>query len=306
MTSETWAQADARRIIASAWRIRKLTLWLEAVIGLPMMMVGLMLARREPESLLTFLFLLSPFTVAIPVIAYRLVTHRSRPRAVVLWVRRFHRGKRATVEQAFLEHAVVDWGQLITLCDTAVDTDSASRMMLTWQYCTIVAVFVGITSWIAKVDLSQLLGLLAGFICFLGLRYKKVRVNLAGDTCNLDKIVTGMHARRMPDAGSVVLRCPRDGDLWRQVIMDLSETVDAAIVSVAESSPYVDWEIQTLASRLGPDKMIILIDGAYPIPPLLKAAGIVNVPAKMRWWPSEQQWRSAAISLGSAILTSRR
>jgi hypothetical protein len=166
-------------------------------------------------------------------------------------------------------------------------------------------IFAGIIWLIANGDLAGFLGTLIGFAIVLGLRFKKARNDLTSESSKLAKIVKPIRAQKPPSSGSVVLRCPRDGDLWQQIITDLSQIVDAAIVSAGESSPYADWEIQTLVRRLGPNKIVNLIDGAYPAPPLLRTAAILTVPAGMRWWPGEQQWRSAAVTLGSAILTSR-
>lgn len=299
------AETNARSFVERAWRIRKLALWLEALVGLPMMIAGFVLARSEPGSLRMFLLLLAPFTLALPVIIHRFVVHRTRRRTIVLWVRQFHQGKRAAIAQTFLEFAVTDWGMLVTLSDTAVDTDSATRIMLRWEYYAIFAFSAGIVWLIANGNLSGFLGTLIGFACVFGFRFRKARTDLTGESTKLANIVKRLHAQKLPSSGSVVLRCPRDGDLWRGVIKDLSQLVDAAIVSAGENSPYVDWEIQTLVHSLGPNKMVNLIDGACPLPPLLGSVGTLTVPAKMRWWPGEEQWRSAAITLGSAILTRR-
>jgi hypothetical protein len=299
------AETDARSLVELASRIRRVVLWLEALVGLPMMIAGFVLARSEPDSLRMFLLILAPFMVAVPFVIHRFVVHRTRRRAVVLWVRRFHRGKRATIAQTFLEFAVTDWGMLITLSDTDLDTDSATRMMLTWKYYAIFGVFAGIVWLIANGDLSGFLGTLIGFACFLYLRSRKARTDLTSESSKLANMVKRIRAQKLPSSGSVVLRCPRDGDLWRRVITDLSLLVDAAVVSAGENSPYVDWEIQTLIHSLGPNKIIDLIDGVCPAPPLVGTAGTVTVPAKMRWWPGEQHWRSAAITLGSAILRRR-
>jgi hypothetical protein len=193
-----------------------------------MMFAGFVLMRRHPESALSVLFVLAPFVAAAPFVIHRLVIDRTRARAVVLWVRRFHRGKRSTVEQTFLEFVITDWGQLITLSDTVVDEDSASRMMLTWKYCVIVAVFAGIAWLISGLGLNGLIGTLIGFGWVLRRRAKRARVNLASDSLEVGKMVDAIRKRKLPSAGSVVLRCPRDGELWRRVITELSERADAA------------------------------------------------------------------------------
>ena len=91
--------------------------------------------------------------------------------------------------------------------------------------------------------------------------------------------------------------------------MDLSQTVDAAVVSAAEDSANVDWEIQNLSSTLGTDKLILLVDekdGTHPLPATLATVEIIKVPDKMRWWHGVRPWRDAEITLGSAILASRK
>jgi hypothetical protein len=306
MESERDVDADARRWVEGAWRMRKLSIWLEALIGLPAMVVGFLLwASQSVSDMAKFLLVGSPFLVAIPMVAYRYVTQRTRPRAAVLWVRRFHRGSKATAEQKFLEYAVMDWGQLITLADDSVDTDVASRMMLTWKYYVVLTAGFAIMALITRSGTTMLVGGLAGCGIALFIRWKQARVNLGDARAQLTKILGTMRLQRMPRSESVVLKCPRDGDLWRDVILELSQTIDAAILSPADGSPQVDWEIRTLASGLGAEKMIVLIDAGQPNFPLPQSVRVLNVPTKMSWW-AEPQSRSAAVIVGSAILTSRR
>jgi hypothetical protein len=306
METEADVHADARRLVDGAWRLRKLTIWLEALIGVPGMIVGFSLwANPLASDMAKFLLIFSPFLVAIPLAAYRLLTQRTRPRAAVLWVRRFHRGSRATAEQKFLEYTVMDWGQLITLADDSVDTDTASRMMLTWKYYIVVAAGLAITALMTHSGVAAFVGGLIGFGVVLFARWKHARVDLGDTRAKLTKIVRAMRSRRMPSSGSVVLKCPRDSDLWREVIVELSQTIDAAILSPAEGSPQVDWEIRTLANKLGAEKMLVLTDGGEPGLPLPQSVKVLNIPTKIPWW-AEQYWRAAAITVGSAILTSRR
>jgi hypothetical protein len=286
--------------------MRKLTIWLEVIIGLPAMIAGFLLWTSQSVSGVTkFLLIGAPFLAAIPLVAYRYSTQRTRPRAAVLWVRRFHRGSKATAEQKFLESAVMDWGQLITLADDSVDTDAASRMMFTWKYYVVIAVALTIVVLITRSGATMLVGGIAGFGIALFIRWKQARVNLGDARAQLTKVLGTMRSRRMPSSGSVVLRCPRDGDLWREVILELSQTIDAAILSPAESSAQVDWEIKTLASSLGVEKMIVLTGADEPSFPLPQAVRVLSVPARIPWW-AEQQWRSAAVTVGSAILTSKK
>jgi hypothetical protein len=164
MESERDTQTDARRWVEGAWRMRKLTIWLEVIIGLPAMIAGFLLWTSQSVSGVTkFLLIGAPFLAAIPLVAYRYSTQRTRPRAAVLGVRRFHRGSKATAEQKFLESAVMDWGQLITLADDSVDTDAASRMMFTWKYYVVIAVALTIVVLITRSGATMLVGGIAGF-----------------------------------------------------------------------------------------------------------------------------------------------
>ena len=198
----------------------------------------------------------------------------------------------------------------VTLADDSVDTDTATRMMANSKYFAVVVLVAGFTTIaVANVGLKAFVGMVAGLAIFLQRWSKQARVNLSGKDTELPRIVAGIRARKLPSTGSVVLRCPRDSDLWRQIVLDLSQTVDAAVVSAAEDSPNVDWEIRTLSSRLGPHKIIVLLDeanGTHLVPPQLATAGIIHVPANMRWWPGLRPWRSAEITLGSAILVSKK
>jgi hypothetical protein len=306
MESKRDVHVDARRLVEGAWRVRKLTICLEALIGAPAMIVGFFLWGNHFVSDTTkWLLIFSPFLVAIPLVAYRYLTQRTRRRAAVLWVRRFHRGSRATAEQKFLEYAVVDWGQLITLADDSVDTDAASRMMLTWKYHVACGALWAITVLITHSGVATFVGGLLGFGVALLVRGRRARLNMGDERVKLTEIVRAMRSRWLPSSESVVLKCPRDSDFWREVIVELSQKIDAAILSPAESSPQVDWEIRTLATMLGTEKMIVLTHGDESGFPLPQSVQVLNIPTKIPWW-AEQQWRSAAVAVGSAILTSRR
>jgi len=40
--------------------------------------------------------------------------------------------------------------------------------------------------------------------------------------------------------------------------------VDAAVISVPENTPHVEWELTTLRAALGDGKIIVLTDAANP------------------------------------------
>jgi hypothetical protein len=82
----------------------------------------------------------------------------------------------------------------------------------------------------------------------------------------------------------VVLNCPVDTDLWRDVIETLAPVVDAAVISVPENTPHVEWELATLKAALGDGKIIVLTDaGATPAVATEMLQKIV-VPKPVSWW----------------------
>jgi hypothetical protein len=206
--SEAGPGSEAIQFVNSAWRMRKLLLWAEAVIGLPLMLAGFILTRSAPDSPVALLLILAPFIVALPMVFHRLAIFRKRPRSVVLWVRRFHRGKRSAAEQLLLEFAVTDWGQLVTLADESVDTDAATRMMSTWKYVVVALVVGGIMIIaVAKAGVGVFAGFAIALVIFLRRRTKKNRVNLPDKATEVSQIVARIRAQKLPSSASVVLTC---------------------------------------------------------------------------------------------------
>ena len=325
MTAENQAEAMAEAIVDANWRIRKLTIRLEALVGFPAMIVGLLLMWSDSAPLLvTVPLILSPFTVVIANAVRLHVVQRRRPRAAILWIRRFHRGKRATDEQAWLEARVLDWGQLITLADTSVDSDAFTRIMrsmlspftsLKPVYTVGLVVAVALVAWLAESDVvGWMSGTFGGLIALrlgLGLsRNKSTEIEVRHPYSGVTNVVEKARSSSLFRLGRcVVLRCPVDGDLWRQVVSELSESVDAAIVSAPEGSAQLHWEIQVLASRLGVRKMIALTTTSEPgiKDPPLGGMRVIEVPRKIRWWwlGEKRMVKPTDVAIGSAILAGR-
>jgi hypothetical protein len=82
----------------------------------------------------------------------------------------------------------------------------------------------------------------------------------------------------------VVLNCPVDSDLWRDVIANLAPVVDAAVISVPENTPHVEWELTTLRAALGDAKIIVLTDAGTTPAGNTAMLPIIQVPKPVSWW----------------------
>ena len=61
---------------------------------------------------------------------------------------------------------------------------------------------------------------------------------------NWEKKLSLLRSRRLPAGLSgIVLNCPQDSELWRNVIDYLAPLVDAAIISAPERTAQLDWEV---------------------------------------------------------------
>jgi hypothetical protein len=300
MDRNSHSAAAAARIVRRIWWHRGLTLWLEMFVGLPLFVAGwVALSRGLP--LKGVVLLLTPVAIALPLTVHVLFSRGTHARALIVWVRKFHQGDRALLEQRLLEHAVVDWGRLITLSDSSVNMDVGTRMMLTWQYGVAIACCSALVAF-SQSDVSLFFSVLAAFGIVMWHRYSKRNTDLDAEA-TVARVVTAARARLRVDASSsLVLHCSKDGDDWRQAIIELSGLVDAAVVSVSETSANVDWEIEKLVSVLGADKVIVLTDGRRPIPPSLSAASVIPVPPTIGWWLPASRWREASLAVGSAVL----
>jgi hypothetical protein len=326
MPTENAAEATAEAIVDAKWRLWKRTVRVAVRVavlaGVPAMIVGLLLIWSDSAPLLvTVPLILTPFTVVVASGVRFHVARRRRPRAVILWIRRFHRGEKATTEQALLEACVMDWGRLITLADTAVDSDALTGLMRRWltprpvyrRLYLILSVVALLVVWLAGMDVETIASLLAVPFCLVWLtrdRTRSATINVRDPHNDVTKALERAQSQKLSQAGSVVLRCPVDGDLWRQVISYLSTRVDAAIVSAPESSAQLHWEIRTLIeSGLGARKMIALARAGEPgmRDSLLADMGVIDAPSKIRWWwvGDQRMLRSAGLTIGTAILTAR-
>jgi len=262
--------------LASSLKLRHFSMALSAVMLV--LFIALALADDDSKPYILIVLFLVIFAGAIPA----LISFKRR-RSVVIWVRRFHRGEQSRMEQQFLEGAVNPWGRLITLADSNIHSGSGSRSAI-W----LVAILVG------GLGLAAALGLVppfvfyptlgyGGFMLWIWMRKGKVGLKPGDWMQKLDRLKKSQSVFEAGLSG-VVLNCPVDTDLWRDVIETLAPAVDAAVISVPENTPHVEWELATLKAALGDGKIIVLTDaGATPAVATEMLQKIV-VPKPVSWW----------------------
>lgn len=289
--------------VASSLRLRHSSMALTAVV--PVLIIGLALADDDSKPYVLILLLLIIFAGAIPsLIAFK------RRRSVVIWVRRFHRGGQSRMEQQFLEGAVNPWGKLITLADSNIHTGSGSRAVI-W----LMLILVG------GEGLAAALGLISPMIFYTGLGFggfyvwvwaRKGRIGLKPADW-MKKLALVKKSQSVFESGlsGVVLNCPVDSDLWREVIESLAPVVDAAVISVPENTPHVEWELATLRAALGDDKIIVLTDAGTSPAVDTGMLPIIQVPKPVGWWHDYRvsyfgrTWASAMTTVLRAIENDR-
>ncbi len=262
--------------LASSIRLRRYSMVLSSVMLV--LFIALALADDDAkEYILIFLFLVI-FVGCIPALI-----SLKRRRSVVIWVRRFHRGEQSRMEQQFLEGAVNPWGKLITLADSNIHSASGSRSAI-W----LVAILVGAEGVAAATGLLNPMifytGLgFAGFLLWNWFRQGKVGLKAADWTKRLDRL---RKSRSIVAAGlsGVVLNCPVDSDLWRDVIQNLAPVVDAAVISVPENTPHVEWGLATFRAALGDGKIIVLTNAGNPPAVATGMLPVIEVPKPVSWW----------------------
>jgi hypothetical protein len=262
--------------LASSLKLRHYSMAFSAVMLV--LFIALALADDDSKPYILIVLFLVIFAGAIPS-----VISLKRRRSVVIWVRRFHRGEQSRMEQQFLEGAVNPWGKLITLADSNIHSASASRSAL-W----LTAILVGAEGLAAALGyLNPLIfytGLgFAGFLLWSWMRQGKVGLKSEDWTKKLDHV---RKSRSVIAAGlsGTVLNCPVDTDRWREVIEILAPLVDAAVISVPENTPHVEWELATLRAALGNDKIIVLTDAGNPPAVATEMLQVIEVPKPVSWW----------------------
>jgi hypothetical protein len=262
--------------LANSIRLRRYSMAFSAV--LLVLFIALALADGDAKMYILVVLFLVIFAGSIPaLIALK------RSRSVVIWVRRFHRGEQSRMEQQFLEGAVNPWGKLITLADSNIHSASASRAAI-W----LTVIMVG------GLGLAAALGLVPSFVFYPTFGYagfvlwywtRKGKVGLKSDdwTKKLDNV---RKSRSVIAAGlsGAVLNCPVDTDRWRDVIESLAPLVDAAVISVPENTPHVEWELATLRAALGPGKIIVLTDAGTTPAVATEMLQVIQVPKPVSWW----------------------
>jgi hypothetical protein len=285
----------ARRIARAYWFGRKLTIIAWLTIGVPSIVVGLTTSHDD----LVFV----PFVIGIPIVVQRFLIRRRVPAATVLWVRRFHRGYTSRREQIFLEYALTDWGYVVTLADSSVEHDAATRATSGWKYWLSVLALamaggIGYRDWWFAASI-----LMAAGAMYAMRRLRTPRVLTTQDFQGLMKRVRKRTQRKwFIDSASIVLTCPQDSELWREAIDYLLPRSDAVIVSQQETSERLDWELTAAARAVGPTKMIGL---SHRHSPTLPGMQDLPIPSDFGWWVPLRRWRAISAIVGSAILRPR-
>jgi hypothetical protein len=277
-TSNPTSNSEQRvqKRLASSLRLRHFSMAFTAV--LLVLFIALALVDDDTKPYILILIFVIIFAGAIP----SLISLKRR-RSVVIWVRRFHRGEQSRMEQQFLEGAVNPWGKLITLADSNIHSASGSRSVI-W----LMVILVGAEG------LAAALGYLNPMIFYTGLGFggffvwswmRKGKVGLKAEdwTKKLDLVKKSQSVFTAGLSGTV-LNCPIDTDRWREVIEILAPAVDAAVISVPENTPHVEWELATLRAALGEAKIIVLTDaGTTPAVPT-EMLQVIEVPKPVSWW----------------------
>jgi hypothetical protein len=68
------------------------------------------------------------------------------------------------------------------------------------------------------------------------------------------------------------------------VIENLAPVVDAAVISVPENTPHVEWELATLRAALGDGKIIVLTDAGTAPAVATEMLEVIQVPKPVSWW----------------------
>jgi hypothetical protein len=133
----------------------------------------------------------------------------------------------------------------------------------------------------------------------------------AGDWMKKLEVVKKSRSVIAAGLSGTVLNCPRDSDLWREVIVSLAPVVDAAVISVPENTPHVEWELNTLRAALGDGKIIVLTDAGNPPAVDTGMLPIIEVPKPVGWWHDYRMsyfgpaWKGAMTTVLRAIENDR-
>jgi hypothetical protein len=214
------------------------------------------------------------------------------------------------MEQQFLEGAVNPWGRLVTLADSNIRSASGSRSVI-WLAAIMTSGGV-LAAALGRLNSVNLYFLLAfgGFVAWNWIGRGKVGLKPEDWT---KKLATLKKSRSVIAAGlsGVVLNCPPDTDLWRDVIQSLATVVNAAIISVPENTLQLERELATLRASLGPSKIIVLNSGDPALPVAMEPLQTIQVPKPVSWWHDYRvsyfgsAWASAMRTVLRAIESDR-
>jgi hypothetical protein len=194
--------------------------------------------------------------------------HRRTP-AVVLWLRRFHRGSQARGLLRFLEVTVGQWGQLVTLADEAVRTPFSGVYLY-----AVVAVLVSsiiIISLIVRdsihestLTLLMLVFMAAAMVAGIVFLSRRLSISVVENGEQIRKLAKQFRLARKDKlritGASKIVVCPSpNDDVWRLVIKHAVTEVDTVLIDVSELSPNIEWEIQTVLATCPSEKVVLII-----------------------------------------------
>lgn len=260
--------------LAKSLQLRRYSFTFSTVLLL--LLIGVELCEGAAKGYLLVLWFLILFCAVVPI--YKSFKRR---RSLVLWIRRFHRGPQSRLEQQLLEGAVNPWGRLVTLADSNIQSASGTRSVL-W----IVTVLGLLTIAGAALGLirQEVVYSSAAFLAFYTFRWM-TRGKTGLQTGDWMQKLASLKSRSLPPGLSgVVLNCPQDSELWRNVIENLAPLVDAVVISAPENTPQLEWEMKTLGHSLGSSKMIVLKHHTIPQDLSLEPMQELEVPNPVSWW----------------------
>lgn len=241
-------------------------------------------------------------------IAYGRKRNKTERLSTVLWIRRFHRLKRTRREQVFLEQIVSPWGRLISIGDPDVSSSADVRYGTTLIGLLFAGTVVGyLIAKLLHLTLSeQVLSGMVGATSAFSRRAKHGAITLRQDGWQV-KLAGALGSRSMYRGAGVILNCPRNTNLWREVVSSIVTEVHAAVVSIPEWSDAVEWELLTLRAVIGAEKIVVFGPHAPEIEAVIGGARFLTSPEmKVSWWlptyvTHRADWKKATLLIGSAI-----
>ena len=298
-------KTEAKRIAQSRLVTRSFRFKLGLTLLIALLLMCLAGWKFKGTASLVFWITAGIMFVIVMILGRRRFT--SEQRSSVLWIRRFHRGTPSRNEQVFLEQVVLPWGRLISIGDASVDASATVRSSQYLLFGLVLGLIVSAVCKVIGMDIPEsiLNGISGGLLpIILFAKHGQISLREKDWQKTLD---AALRDRSQYRSAGVVFNCPRDTELWRDVVRSLSTRVDAVILSVPERPPAVDWEVHTFRETLGPDKMIIFDSYASEYASVLKGVTKLSMPdIKVSFWlptsiRNHRIWKAATLVVGTAI-----